>query len=535
MADLTDIITSRVRVKLINLFLSDDTELYHVRGITRKTDEEINAVRRELERLQQCGFRKGWVFGRFQDAGFEVQGDDNDGIAQLEIVTDPFSGSLSKEYCRMVQEVEKYTREIAVKYRTYKYSPVARDLDLVLPMKHQSVKSVKKRITEMSTQPIVKEEEKDEIGCFFGPIPFIPSSTTYMFVFDVPMDAEMTPDATPQATIAVPIDRLSALLDFFSYETGLSERVIGLFTNKLDLFYNAKKYLREIPMVKYLGNKKGEDLLYAAYRLNAFPRTKGFLRLLSIYVESPRLVGHSRKYGKLPYPKARIGPLLLRHNFGVIYKRLVETEFLQFVNDFRRFLPDDLLTTLEWLVLLMSQRIVPSELEPGENDREFTQAKDLVEPEGDVYDPPMARMFPYGYAFHEENYRVVYHGPLVRTWLRGILDGQDLLSDEDAGTFDHFEAMGILREPDSIPKYCKECALRIEFRNLRLGFWPSTLGKGAMKQSHWETIAYFFNYLENDLLLSEKELYNLTMEPRDVAKVVKVAKSQCNKLLERNI
>lgn len=56
MADLTDIITSRVRVKLIELFLSDITELYHVRGITRKAGEEINAVRRELERLHQCGF-----------------------------------------------------------------------------------------------------------------------------------------------------------------------------------------------------------------------------------------------------------------------------------------------------------------------------------------------------------------------------------------------------------------------------------------------------------------------------------------------
>ncbi len=55
MADLSDIITSRVRVKLINLFLSDITEIYHVRGITRKTNEEINAVRRELERLEKIG------------------------------------------------------------------------------------------------------------------------------------------------------------------------------------------------------------------------------------------------------------------------------------------------------------------------------------------------------------------------------------------------------------------------------------------------------------------------------------------------
>lgn len=58
MADLTDIITSRVRVKLIELFLSDVSEIYHVRGITRKTGEEINAVRRELDRLEKAGLVK---------------------------------------------------------------------------------------------------------------------------------------------------------------------------------------------------------------------------------------------------------------------------------------------------------------------------------------------------------------------------------------------------------------------------------------------------------------------------------------------
>ncbi|QQS38878.1 hypothetical protein IPM62_05880 [Candidatus Woesebacteria bacterium] len=58
MADLNDIITSRVRVKLIELFLSDVTEIYHVRGITRETGEEINAVRRELDRLEDIGLIK---------------------------------------------------------------------------------------------------------------------------------------------------------------------------------------------------------------------------------------------------------------------------------------------------------------------------------------------------------------------------------------------------------------------------------------------------------------------------------------------
>lgn len=55
MANLGDIITSKVRIKIIELMLSDVSEMYHVRGIVRKVGEEINAVRRELKRLEEAG------------------------------------------------------------------------------------------------------------------------------------------------------------------------------------------------------------------------------------------------------------------------------------------------------------------------------------------------------------------------------------------------------------------------------------------------------------------------------------------------
>ena len=58
MANLEDIITSKVRVKILDLFYSHLTEMYHVRGIVREIDEEINAVRRELERLEKVGILK---------------------------------------------------------------------------------------------------------------------------------------------------------------------------------------------------------------------------------------------------------------------------------------------------------------------------------------------------------------------------------------------------------------------------------------------------------------------------------------------
>jgi DNA-binding transcriptional ArsR family regulator len=58
MAELGDIITSKVRIKILELFFSNLDEMYHVRGIVREVKEEINAVRRELERLEAAGILK---------------------------------------------------------------------------------------------------------------------------------------------------------------------------------------------------------------------------------------------------------------------------------------------------------------------------------------------------------------------------------------------------------------------------------------------------------------------------------------------
>ncbi len=55
MANFSDIITSKVRIKILELFFSNLKELYHVRGIVREIGEEINAVRRELTKLEKDG------------------------------------------------------------------------------------------------------------------------------------------------------------------------------------------------------------------------------------------------------------------------------------------------------------------------------------------------------------------------------------------------------------------------------------------------------------------------------------------------
>ena len=50
-----DLITSKSRVKLLNVFLDSPSQMYHVRDLVRRTGDEINAVRRELLYLERKG------------------------------------------------------------------------------------------------------------------------------------------------------------------------------------------------------------------------------------------------------------------------------------------------------------------------------------------------------------------------------------------------------------------------------------------------------------------------------------------------
>ncbi len=58
MTSLQDLMISRVRVKIIELFFSHTNGMFFVREITRDIKEEINAVRRELDRMIGFGLLK---------------------------------------------------------------------------------------------------------------------------------------------------------------------------------------------------------------------------------------------------------------------------------------------------------------------------------------------------------------------------------------------------------------------------------------------------------------------------------------------
>lgn len=51
----SDLITSKSRVNLLNVFLNQPYEMFHVRECVRRTGDEINAVRRELQFLEKHG------------------------------------------------------------------------------------------------------------------------------------------------------------------------------------------------------------------------------------------------------------------------------------------------------------------------------------------------------------------------------------------------------------------------------------------------------------------------------------------------
>src|SRR2546429_2368099 len=52
---LNDLFLSKVRVKLLELFFQNPDNIYYVREIVRSLDEQINAVRAELTRMEKIG------------------------------------------------------------------------------------------------------------------------------------------------------------------------------------------------------------------------------------------------------------------------------------------------------------------------------------------------------------------------------------------------------------------------------------------------------------------------------------------------
>ncbi len=58
------VFTSNTRIKLLTVFLMNEGEEYFIRELTRKLDEQINSVRRELDNLKKTGLLRSKVKNR---------------------------------------------------------------------------------------------------------------------------------------------------------------------------------------------------------------------------------------------------------------------------------------------------------------------------------------------------------------------------------------------------------------------------------------------------------------------------------------
>lgn len=56
--------TSNTRIKLLTVFLMNPEEEFFIRELTRKLDEQINSIRRELDNLKKCGLLKAKIRNR---------------------------------------------------------------------------------------------------------------------------------------------------------------------------------------------------------------------------------------------------------------------------------------------------------------------------------------------------------------------------------------------------------------------------------------------------------------------------------------
>ncbi len=158
---LKDLIVSRVRVKLLALFLSNPQKMYHVRDIVRQVNEEINAVRRELAHMEKSGMvskepranRLYYIFRKTYPLYFE--------LLELMIKTTGLGGEILKNKAKLgklkfVMLSGKFARNLA-------HDPNNVDLlivgTVVLPELAQLVRTEEARRTREINYTVMTEEE----------------------------------------------------------------------------------------------------------------------------------------------------------------------------------------------------------------------------------------------------------------------------------------------------------------------------------------------------------------------------------------
>ena len=163
MAKLSDFITSRVRIKLLQAFLSQPQEMFYVRELTRLIEEEINAVRRELARMQNAGMVQSEKRGNRLYYQFRPNYPFFSELLSLVTKTTPVGRSIINNRSKL-----GFVKYAFISQRLVRSLPRQEDeLDLVIigkvimPQLDQIVKKLEKKLdTEINYSSMTEEEFK---------------------------------------------------------------------------------------------------------------------------------------------------------------------------------------------------------------------------------------------------------------------------------------------------------------------------------------------------------------------------------------
>lgn len=163
MAKLSDFITSRVRIKLLQAFLSQPQEMFYVRQLTRLIEEEINAVRRELSRMQNAGMVQSEKRGNRLYYQFRPNYPFFSELLSLVTKTTPVGRSIINNRSKL-----GFVKYAFVSERLVRSLPRQEDeVDLIIigkvimPQLDQIVKKLEKRLeTEINYSSMTEEEFK---------------------------------------------------------------------------------------------------------------------------------------------------------------------------------------------------------------------------------------------------------------------------------------------------------------------------------------------------------------------------------------
>lgn len=161
MSSIRDFVVSRVRVKLLKIFLSSPAEMFYVRQLTRQAGEEINAVRRELSRMMRVGMVKSQKRGNRLYFWFNKQYRFYPELLRLVAKTTGLGAMVIKQQQKLGRLKYAILSGRLVRQMPHREDQVDLLLigEIVMPQLQAMVKTEEKRIKQEINYSVMTEEE----------------------------------------------------------------------------------------------------------------------------------------------------------------------------------------------------------------------------------------------------------------------------------------------------------------------------------------------------------------------------------------